>query len=105
MATDNKNTHNYNLECHLLDTRAFDSFINEKSKFINQYAEITKSYDAARKALLDNWKGRGADAFAKDSDLVRKNIGEIGTMLSSMCNIIEDCKKVFLEADSKLGKN
>ena len=87
----------------VLDTRAFDAVIEKKEDLITSYAKINEEYDRIVKSLLDNWKGRGADAFQRDAQTVKTNIVGIYDILKIMCDTLTDCRKVFEECDKTLG--
>lgn len=89
----------------LLDTRAFENFINSQEKLKNRYSSIKNQYGQIIKNLTENWKGGGADAFLEDSQKVMINITGIQDILSTMCDILSDCRDVFAECDSSLGTN
>lgn len=89
----------------LLDTQAFENFINSQEKLKNRYSSIKNQYSQIVKDLTANWKGRGADAFLEDSQKVMINITGIQDILYTMCDILNDCKDVFAECDSSLGMN
>ena len=93
-----------NKGCVLLDTRAFDAAVAKKDGIIKKYNAINKDYDTIVKTLLKNWKGRGADAFKKDSDTVRTNIVGVYDILKTMCDTLEDCRDIFTECDQAMGE-
>ena len=53
--------------CVYLDIKAFDAFIAQKERIINEYNEINEEYNAIIQKLSNNWKGKGADAFLQDA--------------------------------------
>lgn len=55
--------------------------------------------------MNDNWKENGAKAFQEDAKRVQSNITGIGDILKTMCDMLYDCKDVFMESDQTLGKN
>lgn len=89
--------------CVTLDTRAFDQAIEKKDSLIKSYQELNERYDGIVSDLLSNWKGKGADAFARDAKTVRANITGIFDILKIMCDTLVDCKAIFLECDQALG--
>lgn len=86
-----------------LDTRSFDAFIESKDSLIKQYDELNTEYDRIVSALLANWKGRGAAAFAKDAKTVKTNIVGIYDILKILCDTLTDCRSIFEECDAGLG--
>lgn len=87
-----------------LDTRAFDAAIAKKQDLINAYNELNDDYDRIVGDLLNNWKGRGADAFKRDAQTVKTNIVNIFDILRIMCDTLTDCREIFSECDSALGE-
>ena len=90
-------------EYKLLDTRIIDAVVAQKNHWLQSYEAISTSYDEAVNGLLDNWQGRGADAFREDTQAVRRNISGVFDILRTMCDTLSDCREVFSECDSGLG--
>ena len=88
----------------VLDTKAFDQALAKKDTLIQSYNELNQEYDRIVNALLQNWKGRGANAFKKDATTVKTNIVGIFDVLKTMCDTLTDCKAIFAECDSALGE-
>lgn len=88
----------------VLDTKAFDAAIAQKEELINAYNALNTEYDRIVATLLNNWKGKGADAFKKDAQTVKTNIVGIYDILKIMCDTLTDCRAVFAECDSGLGE-
>ena len=86
-----------------LDTKSFDKALEKKQQLISKYDSLNSEYDRIVSNLMSNWKGRGADAFLKDAQTVRKNIVGIYDILRVMCDTLTDCKSIFAECDSALG--
>ncbi|MBR6243735.1 MAG: hypothetical protein IKQ90_09615 [Ruminococcus sp.] len=87
----------------VLDTREFDKFIAQTDSFQQRFTNIRNSYNDIVSTLLDNWSGRGADAFRADATIVAKNIGGVYDILKIMCDTLTDCRQVFGECDTALG--
>ncbi len=88
----------------LLDTRSFDKFLSQKSMLIQKYNKITMDYDEIVKELVQNWEGKGAEAFKKDAENVKANLTGIQDILVTMCDTLESCKEIFQECDTALGE-
>lgn len=88
----------------LLDTRAIDAALSQKESLISRYNHINERYDSIVSTLSQNWKGRGATAFLKDAQTVKKNITGIYDILKTMCDVLTDCRTVFSECDTALGE-
>lgn len=87
----------------VLDTKAFDQALAKKDGLIRSYNELNQEYDRIVNTLLQNWKGRGANAFKKDATTVKTNIVGIFDVLKTMCDTLTDCKTIFAECDSALS--
>ncbi|MBP3250214.1 MAG: hypothetical protein J6M48_07680 [Ruminococcus sp.] len=92
-----------NGEYTFLNTKAFDAFIEQKESILQRYNGINSTYDEIVRTLLDNWIGRGADAFRSDAKKVKENISGIYDVLKLMCDTLTDCRQVFAECDHALG--
>ena len=88
----------------LLDAGKFQEFLNSRNSILNEYNSLNKQYDDIVNELLDNWKGRGADAFESDSKTVKANIAGIQDILQAMCDMLQDCWRIFDEYDHSLGE-
>lgn len=88
----------------LLDTRVFDTAAEKKNQFLSTYNKINRDYEAIVIELLQNWKGRGADAFARDAGTVRANLTGIYDILKTMCDALTDCREIFDECDTALAE-
>ena len=88
----------------VLDTKAFDKALSKKEELIESYNALNDEYDRIVTALLNNWKGKGAEAFEKDAKTVKTNIVGIFDILKIMCDTLTDCKSVFEECDKGLGE-
>lgn len=88
----------------LIDTDAFDRAIAKREEFLTRYDQINQDYQNIIEELLENWEGKGADAFRTDSQEVRTNLTGIYDVLKTMCDMLEDCRTVFGEVDTALGQ-
>jgi WXG100 family type VII secretion target len=86
-----------------LDTKAFNAVRDTTDKLVSEYDKIKTDYDSIVNTLLENWKGRGADAFRDDATKVKTNIGGIYDILKTMCDTLKECEEVFAEKDRALG--
>lgn len=91
-------------ELKLLDTQAFNDFIDNKDTFLTEYTKIQSDYNKIVEDLVKIWKGRGATAFYEDAMTIKSNISGIADILQTMCDMLTDCKNVFDECDAALNK-
>jgi len=87
----------------LLDTSKFETFISQRSNLLDRYRRINEQFERVVNNLQTDWQGNGASAFAEDARLVRANIGDIGDILHTMCDTLQDCLEVFQDRDGALG--
>lgn len=92
-----------NSEYVILDTKAFDAFIEQSASLVQRYNTINSTYDEIVKRLLQDWIGEGADSFLDDAKKVKANITGIYDILKIMCDTLTDCRQVFEECDKSLG--
>lgn len=88
----------------LLDTRAIDKFLDQRASLIKRYQDLDAEYDKIIQSLKQEWKGRGADAFFEDAKNVKSNITGIKEVLNSMCDLLKNCRDIYGETDTSLGK-
>lgn len=88
-----------------LDTQAFENFLSSRDNLISRYNNITTRYKQTVKTLIENWKGKGADAFEEDSEKVIANLCGIQDILTTMCDTLWDCREIFGECDTSLREN
>ena len=88
-----------------LDTRCFDRALEKKEKIIESYNSLNTEYDTCIKKLMQNWKGKGADAFQQDALTVKRNIVGIYEILTLMFDTLTDCRQIFEECDQGLGNS
>jgi len=93
-----------NQEFILLDTRKFNNFIDSRASLLSEYNRINQRFNSIVQTLSNNWQGQGAEAFTQDVQKVRTNLGGIEDILRTMCDTLIDCRTVFEESDSSLGK-
>ena len=87
----------------LIDTSIIDEVISKREHLVSEYDAINTEYERIVRELMNNWKGKGADAFRYDADKVKTNIAGIYDILKIMCDTLEDCKAIIAEADTALG--
>ena len=92
-----------NNEFVLIDTSIIDEVISRREYLVKEYDAINTEYDEIVKQLLEQWEGKGADAFRRDAQKVKTNIQGIYDILKIMCDTLEDCKAVIAELDAALG--
>jgi len=89
--------------CITLDTKAFNAVRDITQELVGDYDKIKSDYDKIVKTLLENWRGRGADAFRDDATKVQTNIGGIYDILTTMCQTLTECQDEFEKKDTAVG--
>lgn len=87
-----------------IDTASFDAVMDIRAELLSDYDKINADYERITNTLLDNWKGRGADAFRADAARVRTNIGGIYDILKIMSDTLIDCREIIGMTDNQLGE-
>ena len=90
-------------ECTTIDTRSFEAVMDLRAELIRDYDKINSEYDRIERTLLENWEGRGSNAFRDDSRKVRTNIGGISDILNIMSDVLIDCREVIRMSDQQAG--
>ncbi len=90
-------------EYNMLDTQAFEKFIDLQDSLQARYHNISMAYRKSVQDLLEHWEGLGADAFREDAEKVMANIISIQDILTTMCDTLSDCREIFHECDTSLG--
>lgn len=88
-----------------IETAEMDKFIQNEWKYTREFEDIKKQYHSIVDELMLDWKGYGADAFRDDANVVISNLAGIGDTLSSICDILNDCRDIFEECDNSLAQN
>jgi len=87
----------------VIDTKSFVAVMDTRAELVSEYDRIIKEYDRIIATLLNNWDGKGADAFKADATVVGKNIGGINDVLKIMSDTLVDCLEVIKDADRQIG--
>ena len=86
--------------------------IGKISKFMSESAEVIKEFDAIKEkfedinaALLNKWKGEGADAYKTETDHILENIGGIKDVLDGINNgAVKSMKDEYTKRDDELAE-
>lgn len=92
-----------NNEYILIDTKAFDSVLAQKESLLREYDAIKEEYQEIIKTLMLQWKGKGAEAFERDANIVKRNMNGQLDALKTMYDMLEDCREVIRGYDTELG--
>ncbi|MDR1061916.1 MAG: WXG100 family type VII secretion target [Clostridiales bacterium] len=86
-----------------LDTKSFNDTISAYANCMAQFGGIVEGVNAAASAILGCWKGRGRDAFAKDCEQVRRNLGDISDIMADIRDALAEARDAYMQTDSELS--
>ena len=86
-----------------IDTSAFDAVMGIRGELLTDYDKLNADYDKIISTLLENWDGKGAEAFEGDATKVKTNIGGIYDILKTMSDTLLDCKEIITLSDNQIG--
>ncbi|MDR1960701.1 MAG: WXG100 family type VII secretion target [Gracilibacteraceae bacterium] len=87
-----------------LDTVNFDPTITAYASHIIKYEEIVRGMDSAVITLLQNWQGKGRNAFEEDSKQVRQNLQDIREIMENIRDALDNARNLYQEADTQLSQ-
>lgn len=88
-----------------LDTAHFNETMTAYSNYITQFEEIVRGVNSTAKTMVDNWKGKGRNAFEKDYKTVQLNLKDITDIMYDMRDALIDAHAQYIETDSSLSKS
>jgi uncharacterized protein YukE/surface antigen len=88
-----------------LDTINFNDTISSYAEHILQYEGIVKDVNNTTSAMLDNWKGKGRNAFEKDCLQVQLNLKDISEIMYDMRDALINALAEYISSDLALAKN
>ena len=66
------------------DTSIISKFKSDSADAIETFDSIKEGFDSINKELLKVWKGKGADAYRKETDHILENVGGIKDVLDAI---------------------
>ena len=66
------------------DTSIFAQFKKDSDDAIETFKKIKNDFNDINTELLKNWKGKGADAYKKETNHILENVGGIKDVLDSI---------------------
>lgn len=88
-----------------LDTVNFNDTIAAYANYIKQFESIVLGVNRAASTMVDNWKGKGRDAFEKDYKQVQKNLEDISDIMYDLRDALVNAHTEYMTTDSTLSKS
>lgn len=86
------------------DIEAIAKFMKDSEQAIKDFDNIKQTFVDINKALLEKWKGDGADAYKYETDHILENIGGIKDVLDGINNsAIKSIRDEYSKLDEELG--
>lgn len=88
-----------------LDTVNFNDIISAFSNYISQFDSIVHEINSTADRLIENWKGRGCNAFEKDCRQVQINLKDISDIMYDLRDALIDAHAEYIKTDAVLSKS
>lgn len=88
-----------------LDTINFNETINAYAAHIKSFEEIVNDVEKAVNLAVDNWKGKGRDAFKEDCEQVKINLKDISDIMYDIRDALIEAHAQYMETDLALEKS
>lgn len=88
-----------------LDTSSFNETISQYAAEIKKFETIVKNVNAAADRAIDNWKGKGRDAFEVDCRQVQTNLKDISDIMYEMRDALIEAHAEYMKTDEALSKS
>jgi uncharacterized protein YukE len=87
------------------DIAKIAKFEKDSTEVIKEFDAIKTKFNDINTALLQQWKGGGADAYKGETDHILEKIGGIKDILDGINNgAVKDIKDNYLKLDEELGE-
>jgi len=88
-----------------LDTANFNATMSAYTNYIRQFESIASGVNTAAGTMVDNWKGKGRNAFEKDYRQVQLNLKDITDIMYDLRDALIDAHAEYMKTDSALSKS
>lgn len=88
-----------------LDTLHFNDTMSAYANYIRQFEEIVRDVNSITNTMIDNWKGKGRNAFEKDCRQVQLNLKDISEIMYDLREALCDAHAEYMKTDSALSKS
>jgi uncharacterized protein YukE len=86
------------------DIAKIAKFESDSADAIKEFDDIKTKFGDINTALLQQWKGGGADSYKVEADHILEKIGGIKDILDGINNsAVKDAKDSYLKLDAELG--
>lgn len=88
-----------------VDIAKIAKFESDSAEAIAEFDSIKREFESINAVLLGKWKGKGADAYQKETGHILENIGGIKDVLDSINNsVVKDIRECYRQLDNDLGE-
>lgn len=87
-----------------LNTEHFDSTVTAYEGYIKQFEELVKEVNSICAEVVQNWKGKGSDAFEKDYRQVQLNLKDITDIMYEIRDALTNANSEYLKTDDTMAK-
>ncbi len=88
-----------------LDTKSFSDTYTAYANYVKQFEALVGEVNKICKNMVDNWKGKGRDAFEKDYKQVQVNLKDISDIMYDIRDALIDAHAEYIKADAALSKS
>ncbi len=88
-----------------LDTVSFNSTINDYARYITEFEGIVSEVSRITDRMINNWEGKGKEAFEKDSKQVRLNLKDVSDIMYDLRDALANAHAEYMKADDSLSKS
>ena len=88
-----------------LDTKAFSSTVQAFTKYSNDFETIIIGVEKTANAIIDKWKGKGAEAFKKDLNDITIKLVDVRDILKELCGSLKSAEETYAAADLKVAES
>jgi len=82
-----------------LDTINFGPTIQAYANHVRTFEGIVSGVNSTTSAALNNWKGKGRDAFKDDCDKVQQNLKDIAEIMNEIREALRKAHEGYKETD------
>lgn len=88
-----------------LDTVNFNETIQAYAGYVKQFEEIVRGVNSTANAIVNQWEGKGRNAFEKDYRQVQLNLKDITDIMYDIRDALIDAYAEYIKADQALSKS
>lgn len=88
-----------------LDTKNFDSTVAAYKGYIKDFEDLVSDVNKICANIVDNWKGKGRDAFEKDYRQVQINLKDISEIMYELRDALAQAHGEYIKMDVTVAKS